>query len=374
MLSLMAGLEDASATSILLVLVPLCWAIVKVMMFMLTKFQLHSPVGMHVDGSQRVQVGRQVGLDQGGRILAVLAEPCGPVGSVGFNNDPSPLLFESDVAHGSVLFLHRPTGDTSSCVSGNYPYGDHMHGRKRLWEFRWQLSFKKEVDGQIFLGLEQDKYVPVTWAQRFVAGNVLRALRSASGGAMYQSYGDNPGETKGERERPVIVFPLSLVDQLIVTPAGETPPSLSDPSFSTFGITKANDRTAFRKAINKVELGLGPTYTFAFWGVSQFCDAIGWRAPARALLPEVSFLDVGILPPCFFVMYSLKPQGTNEKRDSRHLDSRKAYSVRMAYWSTLVPPDPARADELMKPGRQAQVTQVTSKVRTNRGEGFWGCC
>lgn len=301
--------------------------------------------------------------------MIVLADPCRPLGTVTFSNAPTATSFDCDSASGSMLILHRPTADKSLAASGKYPYGEHMHGRKRLWEYRWQVSFKTPVQGQVFIGLEQDKYEPVSWAKRCVGGNVVAALRHGSGGTMYQSYGDDPAQTKGEVERPAVVFLLSIVDQLVVTPSGEMPPSLSDPSFSSFGITKANSRSGFRTAMAGLELVPGPTYTFGFWCVSQFADAIGWRAPARNLLPAVKFRDLGVFPPCYFVMYALKPRSIHEQNDCRHLDSNKVYAFRSAYWSTLEPPDAARARELQHVKNPMPVAQEKTT-----GHGFFGCC
>jgi len=308
------------------------------------------------------------------RLVLVLADPCRPLAATApataCSNHPTPTSFDCEACRGSLLALHRPTCNQSLNASGSYPYSEHMHGRKRLWEFRWQLTFHKKLTGRVFMGLEQDKFVPVNWAQRFFAQNVVAVLRRASGGAMYQSYGDDPACQKGEAERPTVVFPLSLVDQLIITPSGQMPPSLSDPFFPSLGITKADDRKAFRKVISELEFVPGPTYTFGFWCVSQYADGIGWRSPATAFLPEMKFCDIGIYPPCYFVMYALSPQHNGEKSDSRHLDSRKAYMFRTAYWSTLVPPDLDRVKELQH-GEQEPPPATTKKHarRTN-----CGCC
>lgn len=349
--------EDGSVASVLLVVTPLLWATLQIIGIVRARCHLDSGIYKKL-GVESSTDGEQQGTDRG-RMLTVLADPCRPVGSVAFNNEPEALAFECDAASGCVLMIHRPTCDPGANESGMYPYGDHMHGRRRLWEARWQLTFRRKVDGQVFLGLEQDKYMVVKWAQRVVAGNVLAVLRRTSGGAMYHSYGDDPTKVKGELERPTVVFPVSVIDQLIITPEGEPPPRLSDPLFPTWGITKSNDRKAFRAAVDTLELVPGPTYTFAFWALAQFADAIGWRAPARGLLPEVPFRDIGIRPPCFFAMYSL-PRG-----GGRHLDSRKSYLLRMAYWSTLSPPEAARAEELLSRNEAAPVTPRKS-VRRGR--------
>lgn len=332
----------------------------KVIKLLLKRYSSHGPVQEQYDSNDLREE----------RLILVLADPCRPLAATTCSNHPAPTCFDCDCCRGSFLALHRPTCNRNLDASGSYPFSEHMHGRKRLWEFRWQLSFHKKVIGKIFMGLEQDKYVPVTWAQRFFAQNVVAILRRASGGAMYQSYGDDPACQKGEMERPTVVFPLSLVDQLIVTPSDQMPPSLSDSFFPSFGITKADNRKAFHKAISELEFVPGPTYTFGFWCVSQYADGIGWRAPATAILPEMKFLDIGINPPCYFVMYALKSQLDGEKIDSRHLDSRKAYMFRTAYWSTLVPPDLDRAKELQHCGQEPP---PTSSKRHARGTN-WGCC
>lgn len=362
MLQLSVALSNWSGAIAPLLLVLLFLAMAQVVLIVCARCPSCNPPGDQHDSHDSKIDTEQLGVDHG-RILAVLAHPCKPLGTVMFSNDAAECPFECDTACGKVLLLHRPTFDKRHAESGNYPYGEHMHGRRRLWEFRWQVTFKGKVEGQVFFGLEQDKFVPVKWAKRFIANEVLRMLRRAPGGAMYQSYGDDPLVGKAEAERPTVVFPLALVDQLVITPAGQTPPSLSDPSFPSFGIIKSSDRKAFQRSIAELDLVPGPTYTFGFWSVSQFIDAIGWRVPAGNLLPEVRFRDIGISPPCYFVMYSLKPQGNHEKADGRHVDSRKAYSLRMAYWSTLVPPDPTRERELLLQHETAPTLRRKQAIR-----------
>jgi len=364
----MMEFQDRFLVAASLTIVTLAWAMVQMLRAVLVKESSYGSVSKAQVLPDIDKHGALTAVGQKG-ICAVLAKPCSPLGHTFGNNDPAPTFFDCGDASGSVLILHKPTCDMSSNQSGNYQYSEHMHTRKRLWEFRWQLSFKTEVQGDVFIGLEQDEYKRVSWVQRCAASGVLAALRGASGGAMHHSYGDDPAENEGELERPAVMFLLSLADQLIVTPEGEQPPSLSDPSFPDFGLTKANNRKAFCAAFANLELVPGHTYSFGFWSVSQFCDAIGWNAPARGFMPRVKFEDIGIHAPCFFVMYSLKPHGENDKQDVRHLDSRKSYFLRIAYWSTLAPPDPSRAKMLL----QGETLQIEQLAKASRGSGCWFC-
>mmetsp|Transcript_58750 Transcript_58750/g.108420 ORF Transcript_58750/g.108420 Transcript_58750/m.108420 type:complete len:408 (-) Transcript_58750:36-1259(-) len=300
------------------------------------------------------------------------ASPTWPRNVVYRNNPTQPCPFDSGACHGVFLALHKPTHDPRLLASGDYPYGNHMHGRKRLWEFRLQMHFRRRVDGPIFVGVEQLDYQKVGSTQQATANILVRALQRATGG-LYQSYGDDPDTTQGELERPHVVFPLAtMMDQLIVTEEGETPPDLTDPQFTKLGLTKANNRGKFKKAIESLELVPGPTFTFGFWGIAQFLDTILWRAPARGVMPEIKLTKIGIIPPGFMVMYALPEQTDNfvsppasprappplgrsnstssivsNVDDGRHLDSRKQYLWRTAFWSTVVQPDPKRMKDIL---------------------------
>jgi len=332
----------------------------------------------------------------------VNAVPTWPRNVVYRNNASQACPFDSGVCHGAFLALHKPTYDAGLNSEGNYPYADHMHKRKRLWEFRLQMQFRQPVEGQIFVGVEQYDYQKVGAAQQNVANILIRALQRATGG-LYQSYGDDPETTKGEVERPHMVFPIStMMDQLIVTPKGEAPPVLTDPRFPTLGLTKANDRSRFKKSIEMLELVPGPTFTFGFWGIAQFLDTILWSAPPRGMMPEIKLKKIGIIPPGFMVMYSLQdkkeefvsPQsspreslsrrGENSRSatvppvpgkvlDGRHLDSRKVYLWRTAFWSTIVPPDPKRLKDILADCVKEEARRTNNKKKPATVRNRW-CC
>ncbi|CAK0828240.1 unnamed protein product [Prorocentrum cordatum] len=124
-------------------------------------------------------------------------------------------------------------------------------------------------------------------------------------------------------------MPLWAMDQFIVTPRGEKPPSLADPAFHTLGMTKSHDRKAFRAAIGALVLEPGPTFSFSIWNISPYVDGIRWLLTGVSTLPDSRLCDLGINPPIYTVFYTLKPpdgEATGE-RDARHLDSRKTCYV-----------------------------------------------
>merc|ERR1719277_1191352 len=139
------------------------------------------------------------------------------------------------------------------------------------------------------------------------------------------------------------------MDQLIVTRPGEKPPELTSDEFPTLGLIKANDRKSMKKTLDDLEFESGVTYTFGFWCVSQFVDAIMWKATLGGPL-DASLSALGTPPPAYLSMYYMKPReewtDIQIRNDNRHLDSRKRYIFRAALWSSLHPPLPQRVKEL----------------------------
>mmetsp|Transcript_39603 Transcript_39603/g.84423 ORF Transcript_39603/g.84423 Transcript_39603/m.84423 type:complete len:367 (+) Transcript_39603:76-1176(+) len=298
--------------------------------------------------------------------------PCAPAGAAFRSNALEPHSFESDACFGSMLGLHKPTADRELLKSRSYPHAAHIHGRKRLWEFRWQVTPKEPMKAaDAFFGVEQDCYRPVTAMARIVSNNLLWAVRKIC--QVYKSDGDDPAKCKGEIERPTIVWSLQTVDQIIITAPGEAIPRLNDPNFSQFGLTRADDRRKFKEVIENLELKPGYTYSFGFWCVSRFIDAVGWQSTGSTVAPSVKFQDIGILPPCYFVFYQLKP--SLQPGDDRHLDSRKVYWYKVAYWSSLHAVSATRAAELTQhtllDSAQRQLSTTSSKSSRARACFCW---
>lgn len=282
-----------------------------------------------------------------GHVVLLNSNPCTPTGVKFRDNSLQPIPFDSGIAHGCYIGIHRPTDDPDCLKSGCYAYSEHMHGRRRLWEFRLQFSLRESVDAKsVVFGVEQDKYVKVPRKDRIIASTLVGAVKRAAPG-LYQSYGDDPETTRGELERPHVVFPLWIMDQIIITPEGEPLPQVCGSEFPKLGITKAQNRQAFGRAIDELQLVPGPTYSFGFWCIAQYLDALCWQAPARGLLPAIPLGNIGIGPPAYIAMYT-RSSKSQQSGDKRHLDSSKTYIWRVAFWSSHNPPKPSREQELLR--------------------------
>jgi len=290
-----------------------------------------------------------------------------------YSNSSEPYVFSNDNCDGKVLFLHRPTHDKTLEKSGNYPFSDHFKGRKRLWECRIQFRFKRVVNDPLLFGIELDEYVPLNAASKKLMGLTVAALRHAAGKDLYHSPGDDPRTVTGPLEKPVFTMPLWAFDQLIETPEGEDGPSLCDPHFSSFGSKRADDRSAFIEEISALKLRPGPTFTFSFWGISQFLDDINWEITKVIPFSKIDFNKFCGAPPVHYVLYTLKDD-EDARGESRHLQSRKDYFFKLSFWSSKKPPCRTRLMEVIPP-EALRGRPETEEVKRRKGwAGLFACC
>jgi len=249
-----------------------------------------------------------------------------------YSNASDSFPFDNENCSGSFVPLHRPTYDSSLDKSGKFPYGDHFRGKKRIWELRYQLKFKKRpTESKLFFGVECETYVPLNAATKRVMDFTVSSFRQLCGESLYHSVGDDPNEVQGETERPTCMLPLWALDQFIVTPEGEEPPSLTEPGLEELGEKRVGRVREYQHLMDELDLRPGPTYTFCFWGISRWFDVIAWEAQN---IPLVTPLDINQYcgrPPLYLVFYTLNDGYAGEKR---HLQSRKNYYFRCGFWSS----------------------------------------
>lgn len=289
---------------------------------------------------------------------------------------PEAYCWENEHCSGKYLPLFRPTADPSKDKPGVYPYHDHFKGRKRLWEQRMQFKFKKapEGDGGVRFGVQLPEYVPYgPWARRSM-NIVVAALRRVVGQDLYYSPGEPP-QSGQECELPTGAIPLWAFDQFIATPEGEDPPDLHDPHFASFGIIRAENRSKFVQEVSQLQMQPGCTYTFSFWGFSQFVDVVRWNV-VKILPVHIDFNTLCRRPPITVACYSLK-KGSLTENDQRHLESRKHIYFKCDFWASKKPPSQQQIEGLF-PNLQVEEHQSNGvqrrSPRINSFSNFLACC
>jgi len=292
------------------------------------------------------------------------------------HSDPvEPFYFENEYCTGLYFPMFRPTADPSCEGSGpgKFPYTDHFKGRKRLWEQRLQIKLKQPIDGDggLRFGILLSEYVPLGRVNKSSMKMVVGALRRVVGADLYHSPGEAEGSDGKEAELPTFVLPLWAFDQFIVTPEGDEPPDLTDAHFCDYGHHRVADRRKFIEDLSQLELKPGPTYTFSFWGISQFVDAVRWTI-SKGVPMSIDFNTFCKRPPVTVCMYTLK-KGSTTKDDQRHLESRKKYLFRVEFWSNMKPPARQIIKDLFP--KVHDVEKISNGVQAKKSWfNFMACC
>mmetsp|Transcript_62028 Transcript_62028/g.115119 ORF Transcript_62028/g.115119 Transcript_62028/m.115119 type:complete len:375 (-) Transcript_62028:65-1189(-) len=262
--------------------------------------------------------------------------------------------YENELCSAKTVVMHKPTHAPQCEESGRYPFSAHLAGKRRLWEIRLQVKFKQRPSGSVYFGVELGKYVAVSTLARQTQKALVNACQQIVGDC-YHSLGDDPTAACKEKELPCCVMPLWAVDQFIVTEAGGTPPDLLS-DMSSMGMRRTDNRKEYIRAMMDLVEAISPdrTYTFLFWGVSQFLDVVRWEAQVEmggklfggvAPRAHLNFNKLCGSPPVFLVIYDLAGEGGaaakgargDSQKGQKHLQSMKRYFWRLAVSSTLAP-------------------------------------
>jgi len=295
--------------------------------------------------------------------------------------------FENEFCKGKFLSLHRATYDAKLDRSCDYQYGDYFRGKKRLWEARFQVQFEvPPPPSDVFFGIELEQYVPMAKTTKKTMNVIISLLKRVVGDRIYHTPGDDPAVVYGDKELPAFVMPLFAFDQYIVTPSGKIPPELSDPNIPSMGSCRSKRVKQYQKEFADLTFIPGYTYTFCFWGISQWLDKINWTV--RLPLANLDFNLFCGCPPVHVVLYTLKKHGGSDRRHLAHL---KRYYFDMAFWSSESRPEFDRIHSLL--GEWARSANVDTdneclsegaqtfpeklgraKETRSRSAGIFGCC
>mmetsp|Transcript_58782 Transcript_58782/g.131477 ORF Transcript_58782/g.131477 Transcript_58782/m.131477 type:complete len:416 (+) Transcript_58782:106-1353(+) len=247
-------------------------------------------------------------------------------------NVPRASVADSDLCKTKVLVMHKPTHE--KWREDDYPYAWHLHGKKRTWEVRLQMQFKKVPASPLWCALETGQPAQVSGAERVAHEMMVSAVRRVVGADLYAT----PGSAEEEEVEPAtMAIDFQVFDQFAVHTAGEEPP-LHDDLTGVGTLRTEVGRKAFSDLIRQEmeELSEDKVYTFCFWGVARFLDVMRWRVQPP-IGWEMDFNKVAQAPPIYFGLYELAD--AKEGQDPlRHLPSRKVYYMRVAVWSDTHPP------------------------------------
>lgn len=261
------------------------------------------------------------------------------------SNPMKPHAFDNEFCWGSYVVFHAPQR-TEGLSQTEVFYRDYFKTKKRLWELRLEIHFKKAPppDVEMFFGTELEDYVPLAAGADYVMKAMVAMVRSAFK-TIHHSVGDNPKVVTGELERPGIALPMWGFDQFIESAEGETPPDLMDPQFPEMGKKRYRRVDLYKEEIAAMKRSFRPgaTYTFSSWGVARFANVLKWQLCGIPLLTPIDLSTLAPRPPVHAVLYTLKPSADGE---TRHLQSRKNYYFSASLWSSSKRPERARFDEL----------------------------
>eukprot|EP00931_Biecheleriopsis_adriatica_P038121 TRINITY_DN21867_c0_g1_i2.p1 TRINITY_DN21867_c0_g1~~TRINITY_DN21867_c0_g1_i2.p1 ORF type:complete len:413 (+),score=73.46 TRINITY_DN21867_c0_g1_i2:56-1240(+) len=290
-----------------------------------------------------------------------------PTSGLQWSNPHEVFRFENDMCCGSYFFFHPRTDSGAAAGIGSLEYDSYFKGKTRLWEMRLQLQLKKPLPGsELFFGIQLEQYVKLTASLRRTVALGVAAIRQVIGG-VYQSPGDDPDAVQGELEQPCCVLPLWAFDQFIETPPGEEPPALWSPDFPLLGRARKGRVKEYAGEIDDLiaRMSPGSVYSFAFWGVSRFVDAVHWKLRGIPLVTPLDFSKLIGQPPVFAVLYALRAgeAAADGKEEVRHLASRKDYLFKAACWSSDQRPDRQRFHSLIGSEHTESSTDAASNSR-----------
>ncbi|EQC34745.1 hypothetical protein SDRG_07558 [Saprolegnia diclina VS20] len=172
-------------------------------------------------------------------------------------NSTAPVPFENDLFVGHVYFLVKTDPP-------NATWHHLFDKRKRMFWIQVQGRFKRQPRGVVYLGGELPDRISLGFFTRSLASVIMSIIQTLVK-AVHYAFGD-------ANELPHCVFPLyQSVDEMVITPPGETPPVLGQ---EAFGESKAEHLGRMKTPCGTEVYDLDAIYTFHFH--TMYVDLTQW--------------------------------------------------------------------------------------------------
>lgn len=218
-------------------------------------------------------------------------------------NARAPVAFETDLFAGHVHFFVRTTPED--------PHWTHLfRSRRRMFWIQVQGAFKRAPRGTVYLGGELPDEIAPGLFTRSVALVIMGLIQQLIGNVNY-SFGDAQRDV-----RPSIALPLyQSADQLVVTPAGETPPRMGE---RDFGESEAARRIRRATPVGAETYVVDATYSFDFH--TMYVDLTRWRTTNLPGVREMALSTFFDALPLHMVAYDIVASPSE-----RHCQALKQY-------------------------------------------------
>ena len=218
-------------------------------------------------------------------------------------------VLSNDCFEGRVMLLMRTPDvddelDTTHLGSTPRRISKFFKGKKRRFEFQFQIRLKRVPTGPLFLGCELEHSIKVGAITKGVCNILLAMVRRINPGFHY-SWGpdrkmDPKAMNKGDYEKTHLSFPVEAsMDRIVITKPGQTPPELGHELYESDESVKRRRK----QGAGSVDWNLDDTYTMCLW--SAYCDWIQWKAINLPGMSPFSLCRVTSQQPIYLSVYEI---------------------------------------------------------------------